>query len=207
MAITTYAELKAACATWSERSDLTSVIPDFVTYAEQEIGRNLRCSTNIATADVTINAETVAVPTYFRAIRRFYLNVTPRRILTVTSPEGREDLIMAYSAQTYPTHVAVEGRSFGFAPVPTGTTTGKLLYYTGYAPMSADADTNAVLTAYPFLYLFGSLSALFSYLMDEANHAKYEGLFRGLLKDINDSEAKDAMSGPLQSAPWPGGVV
>jgi hypothetical protein len=207
MAITTYAELKTALANWSERSDLTSLMPDFITYAHQEIGRGLRSTTNTLTANVTINAETVAVPTYFKAIRRLYLDLTPRRRLMVISPEGRQDMASDYQAQTYPTHVSVEGASFGFAPVPTGTVTGKLLYYTGYAPMSADSDTNAVLTAYPFLYLHGALSALYSYIMDDAQEAKFEGKFRGLMADINARESMDAMSGPLQSVPYPGGVV
>ena len=207
MAITTYAELKTALANWSERSDLTSLMPDFITYAHEEIGRGLRSTTNTLTANVTINAETVAVPTYFRAIRRFYLDLTPRRALTTISAEGRQDLASSYHSQSYPTHVSVEGASFGFAPVPTGTVTGKLLYYTGYAPMSADSDTNAVLTAYPFLYLYGGLSALYSYIMDDAQEAKFEGKFRGLMTDINAKESADAMSGPLQVSNYPGGVI
>jgi hypothetical protein len=42
MAITTYAELKTAIASWLDRSDLTSTIPDFITLFEAVANRRLR---------------------------------------------------------------------------------------------------------------------------------------------------------------------
>jgi hypothetical protein len=42
MAITTFAELKTAIASWLDRSDLTSTIPDFITLFESVANRRLR---------------------------------------------------------------------------------------------------------------------------------------------------------------------
>ena len=42
MALSTYTELKASVADWLNRTDLTSVIPDFIALAEAQIERTLR---------------------------------------------------------------------------------------------------------------------------------------------------------------------
>ena len=42
MAITNYTELKSSLADWLNRSDLTTVIPDFITLAESQFNREIR---------------------------------------------------------------------------------------------------------------------------------------------------------------------
>ena len=42
MALGTYADLQTAIAAWVNRTDLTAVIPDFVTLAEERMNRHLR---------------------------------------------------------------------------------------------------------------------------------------------------------------------
>jgi len=118
-----------------------------------------------------------------------------------------QDLYATMASGTYPTHVAVEGTLLRFGPEFTGSATGKALYYKKAAAMSDDADTNVVFAKYPFLYLYGALADLYDYMEDAEGHAKYESKFRGLIRDINASEASDTMSGPLQSAPYAGGIV
>lgn len=204
--ISTYATLKTALANWSERSDLTDLLPDFVNYAHQEIGRTLRANVNLLTADVTISGESAAVPTRFRAMKRLYYDTTPRRLVKMTSPEGRADITAEFATSTYATHASVEGSLLFFGPVPSGGGTLKTLYYSTPATLSADADTNAVLTLYPFMYLYGALAELFRYIEDDAKADRYENRFRGLIKDTNQSEAADAVSGPLQGRAS-GGVV
>lgn len=207
MSLANYAGLKASIASWATRSDLTVQIPDFVTWAQQEIGRRLRCSILLRRATATIATETLAVPTDFAAIRAFYLETSPRRTLTVNSPEGIIDFSAAYANAPYPTDVAVEGEVFRFGPTFTGSATGLMVYYAIPAAMVADTDVNAVLTKYPMLYLFGALEALFRYLEDDDNAQVYGGQFGALIESINQTSAADAMSGPLQLRPYPGGIV
>lgn len=207
MSIATYGELKTALASWSKRADLTDQLPDFITYAHSEINRTLRANVMLATADLTINAETISQPTGFLAFRRLYLDLSPRQQIETVSPEGAMDLSARYSSSTYPSHVAKEGTLLRFAPLFTGTVTGKALYYKSLTAMSAASDYNAVLTAYPFLYLYGALAELFRYIEDDNLADRYESTFRAMITDINASEARDVMSGPLQAAPYPGGIV
>ena len=55
MAFTTYSELKTTVANYLGRSDLTSVIPDFIRLAETRLQRELRTRQmlNSATASMT----------------------------------------------------------------------------------------------------------------------------------------------------------
>jgi hypothetical protein len=207
MSLTTYADLKTYIAGVANRSDQTDNIPVFISWAHQEINRRLRSNLMLASADLTISAETVTAPTGFLAFKRVYLDSSPRRELKTTSAEGAMDLSAGLGTQTYPTHVAVEGTSLRFAPLFTGTATGKALYYKAQTAMSADGDTNAVFTAYPFLYVFGAMEALSDFLEDDAGAQKWGGKFGALIEDINSRDAKDTMAGPIQAQPYPGGVV
>jgi hypothetical protein len=58
-----------------------------------------------------------------------------------------------------------------------------------------------VLTAYPYLYLYGALEALFLYLEDDNNADRYGQRFGALIDSINAEAARDTMRGPLMAAP------
>lgn len=208
MSLQTYAALQAAVADWAAKTDLTAQIPDFVAWAHQEICRRLRAPLLYARVDVTIDGESVAAPSGFLAARRFFIDATPRRLLHLTDSGQLVDLTLNMVPGAYPTHFAVEGTdTLAFAPLFNGSLTGKLLYYKAPAALAADADTNVVLTKYPFLYLYGALEALHRYLEDDNNCDRYAGLFASLLTSINDEEAKDAARGPLVGTPGVGAVV
>jgi hypothetical protein len=207
VALTTYGDLKASVADWATRSDLTTQVPDFIGWAHQEICRRLRANVMLASADLTINAETINQPTGFVAFKRLYLDTTPRKKIATVSAETAMDMSVTHVTSTYPTAVAVEGTLLRFAPLFTGTATGKALYYKEPTALSADADTNVVLTKYPFLYLYGALEALFRYLEDDNNADRYGGQFGALIEDINGSAAADQMSGSLQSSVYAGSIV
>lgn len=209
MALTTYGGLTTALAGFSTYTDLTATnYADFVSWAQQEIGRRLRSSVNLKSSTATISSETIAVPTDFGSIRRFYLNTTPARTLLETvSPEVALGITSQLSTQTAPSAVTIEGSSFRFAPLFSGSFTGTLLYYATPGALSASTDTNAVLTKYPYLYLFGAMEALHMYKEDDDQADRFGQRFGSLIEDINSRDAKDSYSGPLQVVPKVGTVV
>ena len=74
MALSTYTELKASIANWLNRSDLTSEISDdFIKLTEADFNAKLRIRQMEQIDTVTINAESVTVPTGFIAARSFYI--------------------------------------------------------------------------------------------------------------------------------------
>lgn len=81
MAIGTYGQLKTAVASWLHRTDLTSVIPDFIALAESNIRRDVRCRAMEQSATGTLSASTLALPTRFVQARRVILGTTPQRYI------------------------------------------------------------------------------------------------------------------------------
>ena len=77
MAITNYGELKSAISDFLNRSDLTSVIPTFIDFAEAEFNRILRIRQMVARAEAVIDARFSAVPADFlEAIFIFSKNIS-----------------------------------------------------------------------------------------------------------------------------------
>jgi len=208
MSLSTLGELKAALAGWATRTDLDARIDDFVGWAHQEICRRLRSPVLHARAEVAVTAETAPAPERFLAARRFYLDVTPRRVLRQTDAASLADLSAGVSLCDYPSQFAVEGGdTLVFAPLFGGQATGKLLFYQAPASLAADDDSNVVLAKYPFLYLWGGLEALYCYLEDDVNCDRYAGLFAALIDSVNACETADALRGPLVAPSASGAVV
>lgn len=197
MALTTYDGLIAAIPSWATYSDVTDYLSDFIAWAHQEVNRRLRANVMLATADLTINAETITQPTGFLQGKRLYLDVTPRQRVQFTSADEVSSLTVERDTIQYPTHVAKEGSLLRFAPVFTGSPTGKLLYYKEVTAPSASNSTNAVMTAYPYIYLFGSLEALFTFKEDDTQADRYGQKFSALIEDINSRDGDDTSGTPV----------
>ena len=67
MSYTTYTALKASVAAYLARTDLTDQIPDFITFAENRLRRELRIRQMLKTVTATTTAAdgTVGLPTDF----------------------------------------------------------------------------------------------------------------------------------------------
>jgi hypothetical protein len=206
MSLATYNDLIVSLASWATRSDLSAQMPDFVAWADQEIGRRLRAQVMLTTAPLSLTGETVSAPADFLAIKRMYLDVTPRVRLGVVDAGVAMDMTTEQGTAAYPLAVAVEGSTFRFAPLFSSSGTVQLLYYAKPVALTASNQTNVVLAKYPFLYLYGALEALYSYLEDTDNEQKFGGKFGALIEDINTREARDVLSGPL-AVPMPSGGV
>lgn len=202
MSLATYADLQTSLTIWATKPGLLAQTPDFIAWAHEEICRRLRAPVLYARATLQVNAETIAAPAGFLACKRFYLDTTPRRFLTLTDSVRLVELTGQLWPRDYPSHFAVEGTStVAFAPIFNSSITGEMLYYQAPAALVNPTDTNVVLTKYPFLYLYGGLEALFRYLEDDNNCDRYGAQFGGLLDSINAEEAKDAARGPLEGTP------
>jgi hypothetical protein len=119
MAISTYSDLKTTVANYLARSDLTSQIPDFITFAENRLRRDLRIRqmSKLVYATMTANTATVSLPNDFLEIRDIHLNTTPIYALEYLSPN-----IFYRNADVTDTGVprkyTVLADDFQFAPIP-----------------------------------------------------------------------------------------
>lgn len=207
MSIATFADLKSQIATALNRSNLTSQIPVFVQLAETRISYGskegaltcepLRIRAMETSADVAISGQTAALPTGYLQARRFYLNTDPVQELTYIVPDIFWRLY-AGRGTGQPTHFTVEGENFLFGPTPDSTYTGKSLYYKKFDALSADADTNWLLTNAPAVYLHGALMEAYRFTRNMEKAIDEHSAFIGSVNALNLADKADRYSG----SPW-----
>jgi hypothetical protein len=189
MSISTFSELKTAIAGWLHRSDLTSVLADFVTLSESKFNRRLRTrQQETAFGPTTPTSYGIAIPSDFAAVRKLWRTsdrweLTQRPIDTLTFlQEG--------------------GQSTGFAITDAfvfdGTSEVGGIYFAKITALSDAAPTNWLLTAYPDLYLWAGLSEAAFYSKDLNSAAMWTERADALIKEINGASQRDKFSGPLR---------
>jgi len=191
MAITTFATLKTYLAAASDRTDLTSCMGDFVRRAHDIIVTEV-----VISSDLTVDAASETLPTDFRVAQAVTIDAWPRVVLTASNADQMENY-----GTGVPSLYRVSSQTIYFAPTPDETYYAKVLYKCARTAFSADADYNTILTRYPFVYVWGALAELFSYILDTENAALNEQKFRAEIARINAIETEDALNGPLQVTP------
>jgi hypothetical protein len=76
----TFDELKTNIADWLNRTDLTSVIPTFITLAEARLNRQLRTTNQYTRADISTSDQYLSMPSDFLEMRH----------IRMTSPKERD---------------------------------------------------------------------------------------------------------------------
>lgn len=189
MAITTYAELKAAAANWLVRTDLTARIPEFVSLAEARLNRILR--TRLAEAEVALTTavglRTVPLPAGF----------TEALAVWIQRPEGRAplpflepSLIGPSSLRGEPGAWTVDGANLAFDR-PCDAAYGLILRMLRGFSLSDATPTNALMAEAPDVYLFAVLCEAGPFLRDGELAATYEAKLERAIGELN---AKDARS-------------
>jgi hypothetical protein len=190
MALGTYSDLQTAVASYLHRSDLTAVIPDFITLAEERMNRALRVrQMEVVLAETAITDGAIAVPADTAGVKTLYIVGYESSPLLPQS----YDFIVSRGSDGVPAYFAWQVDSFLFDG--SGTVTGVL--YEKIPALSVSNTTNWLLTAYPSAYLHGALMEACVYLRDEAGIAFFDGKFQQALGEIAGSAMRDSYSGPL----------
>ena len=202
MALTTYTELKASLANWLNRSDLTTEIADdFIKLAEADFNSKLRVRAMIAQVSITVNAETVALPTDFLQARDFYtLSGQTKTPLVYTTPASM-DTTTGTSTTGKPTSFTILGDTFRFSPKPDSTYTAYINYYKAFDELSDTNTTNYILTTHPAIYLYGSLFHAANFLggINPQQVQTWQQMFATAMERLELNDREDQVSGsPLQ---------
>lgn len=187
----TYSELLAKVATWMNRDDLTAVIPDFVTMAEERINRFLRVrqmELAIASTPIVANVITPAA------------DVIDAKVLWVPDHEACPlkaqslESVVANGTDGTPTMYAWSGEDLYF---DGGGSVQGVLYVR--VPALATALTNWVSESAPSLYLFGALAEAKMYAGDGEGAVTWDARFQQLLDELNGNDKRH--DGPLVARP------
>ena len=200
MAYTSYSDLQTSVANYLGRSDLTTVIPDFIRFAETRLARELRTRKMLksATASMTAGDARVALPTDFLEVRDLYTQGNPRMPVTYMSPSAFTRDARA-DESGLPVFYTVLSAEFQFAPIPDTGYVLEILYYAQPTVLSSSNSSNVFLANYPDALLYGSLLEAEPYLINDARSQTWATLYDRAIKNIQDSDQNSEYSGiPLQ---------
>ena len=196
MALTTYAELKTSIGDWLNRSDLTSVIPDFISLAEAQVERTLRTRQMIVRANASFDAQYGAVPSDFLETKSLKLTSTnPQTPLDFLSIDALDRKAAEYTASGKPRFFGVVGGQFRIVPTPDANYTTELTYYAKLSKLSTSNTSNWLLASSPDIYLYGSLLQAAPYLQDDARIQTWATLYERALNDLQTADDRGASSG------------
>jgi hypothetical protein len=189
MAFTNYTTFVATVANYLARSDLTSVIPDFVQLAQERISRDLRVQEmlKVATATTVAGDKNISFPADFLELREIHIDGTPVYTLEYQTPDK-----FFRNGKTHqsgvPTHFTMLGAEFQFAPVPDGTKTVQILYYAKPSFISASQASNVFLAYFPDALLYATLAEAEPYLMNDERVQVWASLYDRAIQNIREND-------------------
>ena len=202
MALTTYTELKASLANWLNRSDLTTEIgDDFIKLTEADFNSKLRVRAMIDQVSITVDAETVALPTDFLQIRDFYILAGQTKTPLVYATPASMDATSGTSTSGRPSSFTILGDTIRFSPKPDATYTAKMNYFKKFAALSSSVATNYILKSHPAIYLYGSLFHAANFLggINPQQVQIWQQMFGTAMERLELNDREDEYNGsPLQ---------
>lgn len=191
MALANYADLQASIASWTHRSNLTAQIPDFIALAESEINTDMRLRLMAQTFPLTLlsGTQTVAMPARFIEPIQLEIVFTGRdnKPLTYLSAQQITNNSSAGVAGE-PQYWTIDEDNISF-PYPADQD-----YALSFRMLQgfslANTSTNALMTKYPGIYLYGSLLQAAAFGYNDARIPVWKTMYEGLKKKINKSESR-----------------
>ena len=196
MSYATYSDLQTSIANYLARSDLTSIIPDFITLAENRLRRELRIRQmlkSVTTATVSGDS-TLEIPSDFLQARDFVITTNPIQPLSYSSPSALSNDPRT-SDVGVPRSYTILANEFQVAPAPDGVYTAKLLYFAAPAYLSASNTTNVFLTSAPDGLLYGALVEAEPYLMNDARINTWGSMYDRAISSLIKSDEEGQYSG------------
>jgi hypothetical protein len=196
MSFATYSDLQTSIANYLARSDLTSIIPDFITLAENRLRRELRIRQmlkSVTTSTVSGDA-TVELPSDFLEIRDFVVMTNPIQPLSYSSPSSLSNDPRT-SEVGVPKSYTILANEFQVAPAPDGIYTLKMLYFAAPPYLSSSNVSNVFLNVAPDGLLYGALVEAEPYLMNDARINTWGSMYDRAITSLIKSDEEGQYSG------------
>lgn len=197
MALDSYANLKVSIIEWSKRSDILSLTDDFIDIAESLMYSNpdaqlrIRDMETRATGALSTADRYEALPTRYLQMRQVKLNLAHGDFLI--DYQAPESMILKDVAGV-PCFYTISNQ-IEFDRVPDDTYQIEFLYYQTLAPLSASATTNAILTRFPHIYLYGALYACADWALQPEQAAAYYQRFIAAIRGANQQDRRGRYHG------------
>jgi hypothetical protein len=187
MALTNYTTFVATVESYLARTDLTSVIPDFVQMAQLRMSRDLRTERMLKVATTTPTDNKVAFPSDFLELREMHFQGNPPILLEFQTPDlffrnGQTTL----SGRSH--YFTMLGTEFQFAPSQDSSYTIQILYYAQPTFISSTVSSNLYLAYYPDALLYATLAEAEPYLMNDPRVTTWSSLYDRAIANIKQSD-------------------
>lgn len=197
MGLANFGQLKTAIANLLYRDDLTTAIPDFVTMLEARVNRETKFRNRRMETSATLTysgSDEATLPTDFIEARTVVWQSNPRVRLEFVAPSQFE---ATYTTDTQgtPRDYTIFGSTIQIGPFPNSTVGATLRYYQRLTALSADGDTNWLLTYHPDVYLYGSALESAPYLGDDNRIQVWLGFFDRAAAELQGDDARARWSG------------
>jgi len=190
MALDTFGNLKTSIVSWSKRTDTLSLLADFILLAEAEMWKTLRIRDMETSSTDTASSKDLALPTNYIEMRRVRaISGGEYYDINFVTPNGLEDQNTSGIPRNY---TITDQINFDRAT----TYDIETQFYAKLTALSDSNTSNAVLSRFPDIYLFGSLWALWRWAMDIEKSEYYYALFQNAIKGANKEDESGRYSNP-----------
>jgi hypothetical protein len=189
MAISNYGQLKTAILNWADDTELTAVVADFVRLAEVQIRRDVRTRDQLTAQVGALTDGTAALASNFLEARQLVIDDEVIEYVP-------EDVWVTLPNAENPQFFTVDGDSIKVQG--GGTDSYTLTYWEKYADLSADSDTNWLLTNAPDVYLWGSVAEAYAYTRDPEGETYARNRYNLAVQGLNATEKRSLIAGPMR---------
>lgn len=199
MAIDTFQTLKESIINWSKRGDILSLTEDFIAIAESLMYSNPDASLRIrdmearATDDTNTTDRFMPLPTGYVQMRQVKINLDDlgEPAITFVPPES----MIIKEVEGIPVYYTI-GSQIEFDRISDDEYEIEMLYYRTLTPLSATNTTNAILTRFPQIYLYGALFACKDWTMQSDEAIGYYQKFIAAIKGANQQDRRGRYHAP-----------
>ena len=185
MALANYVDLQATVANYLHRSDLATIIPDFITLAEKRINGDLnaRLQDTVVLLPTVAGTITIPVPSDMIDIRSVVLQSSPNTVLDYLTPD-QFNMQYSYKVSGSPRCFTVIGGQIYMGPIPDSIYNVQLTYRAAL-PSLATNGTNYLMTQYPAVYLNATLCEALDYIRDLEKLPVWQAKYKESILTVN----------------------
>lgn len=191
MSLDTYENLKVEVIDWSGRDDMDQKIDTFIDMAEQEMYANdtevlqIRDGDVIAAFATSITDRFAALPSGYQSMRKARIQIVNGESVEIKFRTPAQLNIL--SSTGLPRFFTVTDQ-IEFDRVSDQVYAGEFQYFQEFTALSSSNATNAVLTRFPSIYLFGALWALKLKAEEPISADAYYQRFMRAIKGANNKD-------------------
>lgn len=194
-----YTTLQTTIADFLNRSDLTTVIPTFITLTEAELQRTLRVREMLRNAQAVASSEAITLPSDFLEIRHALL-ADENQPLYAASLAELDDIRRNTMVTGQPTHLTVYKDKLELAPIPDKNYLVEIVYYQKIPNLDSSTNSTNWLSAdHPDVYLYGSLVKAAPYLGEDTRVDLWRSEYNAAIEQLNANSLRTHNKGMRQT--------